>query len=152
MKTELLYCITPRPKVDQDSLLLPGDRNRLQAQYVGVVLYANHWTECSVSLLVVEDVGMVMGDGTPKSPYTPVDARLWGQQSPSARWEVMDNLDSCRVVSIAMSLVRDEISGEARNRAIYDMIVAAMLKSAPIHKWVNSRWPGLASVIKPPKE
>jgi hypothetical protein len=147
MTTEFLHSMKTRWE-DTTSLITPDDdRCQVITQYIGVIVHASHWATASVGLQVVEDVRRGLGKGSVNSPLSSIEARHWGETSSYARWEVMESIEACRIVSISMGLVRGEVVGEARERAIYDLIYAAVRDSEPVKKWVTERWPEWAILI-----
>jgi hypothetical protein len=139
-----------RPLQGATSLLVPKQKGmefRVHYRHIGVQVASSYRSNARVVLYVIEDGGFLVGNGKPKNPYDTLSARLHGRHSPGVEWEVTEGLDECRIVSIAASLVSDELLGESRKRAVYDMLWAALRKDRGTRQWLKENFPDWAKGV-----
>jgi hypothetical protein len=116
----------------------------------GITLYihAEHWAMARVSFGYAEELQVPRGEGTRGSPLTTVRVRvIANERSPGTSWDVRDDIESCRIIEIAMALLRNEVHGNTRERYIYNLVWASLRDNPNTHEWLRKHFPNWADMV-----
>lgn len=142
LKLEYVLGYDSRPRFgEQPEGLIPN--SRVRSKYIRFQFYAKHYGWATMYPLIMEELDVALGNGTPEAPYNVVVATVEGERGPDTSWEMSKSatLDDCRAVDMVHALVRHEIIGEAASRAVYSLFWNALRRDKGLREWFGGHFP-----------